>query len=126
MSGAIPPLLQYTFMEWCLVKAQGQLYLYLPLASDVLLTTLNPLIENLMQTVDQFEISCLGAPFSWWKSPEIAWGRDLNSILCSAWKKWIGGTPLEHPPYSPHLAPCDFWAFPSMKRELRGKKFQID
>jgi histone-lysine N-methyltransferase SETMAR len=38
----------------------------------------------------------------------------------------IGGTPLEHPPYSPDLAPCDFWAFPSMKRELRGKKFQSD
>jgi hypothetical protein len=28
MSGAIPPL-QYAFMAWCLVKAQGQLYLYL-------------------------------------------------------------------------------------------------
>jgi hypothetical protein len=28
MSGAIPPLLQYAFMEWCSVKAQGQLYLY--------------------------------------------------------------------------------------------------
>jgi hypothetical protein len=29
MSGAIPPLPQYAFMVWCLVKAQGQLYLYL-------------------------------------------------------------------------------------------------
>jgi len=28
MSGAILPLTQYAFMEWCLVKAQGQLYLY--------------------------------------------------------------------------------------------------
>jgi histone-lysine N-methyltransferase SETMAR len=37
----------------------------------------------------------------------------------------IGGTPSEHPPYSPDLAPCDFWAFPSMKRELRGK-FRCD
>jgi hypothetical protein len=27
----------------------------------------------------------------------------------------IGGTPLEHPPYSPHLTPCDFWDFPTMK-----------
>jgi hypothetical protein len=26
--GAIPPLPQYTFMARCLVKAQGQLYLY--------------------------------------------------------------------------------------------------
>jgi hypothetical protein len=52
--------------------------------------------------------------------------RDLNWILCSAWKKWIGGTPLEHPPYSPDLDPCDLWAFPTMKRELRGKKFGSD
>jgi hypothetical protein len=27
MSGAIPPFPQYAFMAWCLVKAQGQLYL---------------------------------------------------------------------------------------------------
>jgi hypothetical protein len=31
MSGAIHPLPQYAFMAWCLVKAQGQLYLYLTL-----------------------------------------------------------------------------------------------
>jgi hypothetical protein len=24
------------------------------------------------------------------------------------------------------LDPCDFWVFPSMKRELRGKKFRSD
>jgi hypothetical protein len=29
MSGAIPPLPQYTFMAWCLLKAQGQLCLYI-------------------------------------------------------------------------------------------------
>jgi hypothetical protein len=29
MSGVIPPLPQYAFMAWCLLKAQGQLYLYL-------------------------------------------------------------------------------------------------
>jgi hypothetical protein len=27
---------------------------------------------------------------------------ELN--ICSAWKNWISGTPLEHPPYSPDLA----------------------
>jgi len=27
MRGAIPPFLQLVFMAWCLVKAQGQLYL---------------------------------------------------------------------------------------------------
>jgi hypothetical protein len=38
MSGAIPPLPQYTFMAWCLVKAQGQLYLYFHL-NNVLINT---------------------------------------------------------------------------------------
>jgi hypothetical protein len=33
-----------------------------PLASDALLTTLHPLLENVLQTVDFLEISCLGAP----------------------------------------------------------------
>jgi hypothetical protein len=97
-----------------------------PLASDALLTTLHSLLGNLLQTVDHFEISCLGAPFSWLEKPRSRMGRDLNWILCSAWKKWIGGTPLEHPPYSLDLAPCDFWAFPTMKMELRDEKFRSD
>jgi histone-lysine N-methyltransferase SETMAR len=33
----------------------------------------------------------------------------------------IRGTPLEHPPYSQDLAPCSFWAFQTMKMELRGQ-----
>jgi hypothetical protein len=97
-----------------------------PLASDPLLTTLYQLLENVLQTVDHFEISCLGAPLSWLERPRNSMGRDLNWILCSSWEKWIGGTPLEHPPHSPDLAPCDFWAFPTMKREFRSKKFQSD
>jgi hypothetical protein len=35
------------------------------LASYPLLTTLHPLLENVLQTVDHFGISFLGAPFSW-------------------------------------------------------------
>jgi histone-lysine N-methyltransferase SETMAR len=31
---------------------------------------------------------------------------------------------LEHPPYSPDLAPCDFWPFPRVKSQLRGQKFE--
>jgi len=38
----------------------------------------------------------------------------------------IGGSALKHPPYSPDLAPCDFWAFPTLKRQLRGKRFSSD
>jgi hypothetical protein len=34
----------------------------------------------------------------------------------------MGGTPLEYPPYSPGLAPCNFWTFPTMKMELQFLK----
>jgi hypothetical protein len=46
------------------------------LASDALLTTLHPLLENVLQTVDHFEISCLGAPFSWLGKLRNRMGRD--------------------------------------------------
>jgi hypothetical protein len=28
--------------------------------------------------------------------------------------------------FNSYLVPCDFWAFPTMKRELQGKKFRSD
>lgn len=33
-------------------------------------------------------------------------------------------TALPHPPYSPDLAPCDFFLFPRIKKELGGKRFE--
>jgi transposase len=30
---------------------------------------------------------------------------------------------MENPPYSPDLAPTDFWLFPKHKRVLKGKSF---
>jgi hypothetical protein len=116
----------YSESELCGGAVTSLVFEVPPLASDALLTTIHPLLENVFQTVDHFEISCLGAPFSWLEKPRNLMGRDLNWIVWAAWKKWIGGTPLEHPPYSPDLVPCDFWAFPTMRRELLGKKFRSD
>ena len=31
---------------------------------------------------------------------------------------------VTHPPYSPDLAPCDWFLFPSIKRQMKGKQFQ--
>lgn len=33
---------------------------------------------------------------------------------------------LEHPPYSPDLAPCDFALFPHVKMKLKGRRFSSD
>jgi hypothetical protein len=36
----------------------------------------------------------------------------------------ISITEMEHPPYSCHLAPNDFWLFPKIKTALKGRRFQ--
>jgi hypothetical protein len=68
-------------------------------------------LKNVLQTTDHLKISCLGAPFSLLEKPRNHMEWDLNWILCSAWKKWISGTPSEHLPYSPDLIPTStkFW-----------------
>ena len=33
-------------------------------------------------------------------------------------------TVCPHPPYSPDLAPCDFWLFLKVKMTLKGKRFE--
>jgi hypothetical protein len=30
---------------------------------------------------------------------------------------------MDHPLYSPDLAPCDFWLFPKLKNALKGQRF---
>jgi hypothetical protein len=50
------------------------------LVSDAVLTTLHPLLENELQTVDHFKISCLGAPFSRLEEPRNRMGRDLDCM----------------------------------------------
>jgi hypothetical protein len=97
----------------------GLLFEVPPLASEALLTTLHPLLENVLQTVDHFKILPQSSLLMDEKAKKSLGARsELNSVFVL--KKWIGRTPLQHPPYSPDLAPCDFWAFPTMKREIRG------
>jgi hypothetical protein len=112
---------------WTLWRCGDGLFFEVPpLASDALLTTLHPLLKNVLQTVDHFEISCLGAHFSWLKKPRNRMGRDLDCMadILMGFHRSIFSKPNKE--FNPDLAPCDFWAFRTMKRELRGKKFRSD
>ena len=42
-----------------------------------------------------------------------------NSILVTDYLTKMGIT-VPHPPYSPDLAPCDFWLLPKLKEKFRG------
>ena len=44
-----------------------------------------------------------------------------NSILVTDYLTKMGIKTLPQPPYSPDLAPCDFWLFP----KLRGCRYEI-
>jgi hypothetical protein len=97
-----------------------------PLASDALLTTLYPLLKNVLQTVDHFEISCLGAPFSWLEKPRNRMGRDLDcmaNVLMGVPRSAFSKPKTK---FNSDLVSCSFGAFPTMKREIRSKKFRSD
>jgi hypothetical protein len=97
-----------------------------PLASDALLTPLHPLLENVLQTVDLFEISYLGTPFSWLQKPRNRMGRDpdcMADVLMGFHRSTFSKPNTK---FNSDLVPCDLWAFPTMKMELRGKKFRSD
>ena len=36
----------------------------------------------------------------------------------------MGIKTVPHRPYSPHLAPCDFWLFPKLKEKLKGCRYE--
>jgi hypothetical protein len=61
------------------------------MAGDTLLTTLHPLLENVLQSVDHFKFIALELPFRGWKRPEIAWGQ-----IWSVWRmfRWGSTDPL--------------------------------
>ena len=46
-----------------------------------------------------------------------------KSILITDYLTQMGIKTVPHPPYSPDLAPCDFWLFPKLKENLRGNRY---
>jgi hypothetical protein len=97
-----------------------------PLASGILLTTLHPLLENVLQTVDHFEISYLRAPFSWLEKSRNLMGRDLDCMAVVLMGFHRSTFSKQNADFNSDRSPRDFWAFPTMKSELRGKKFRSD
>ena len=47
-----------------------------------------------------------------------------NSILVTDYLTKKGIKTVPHPPYSPDLAPCDFWLCPKLKEKLRGCRYE--
>jgi len=46
-----------------------------------------------------------------------------HGLECAAGFGKNNMTVIPHPPYSPDLAPCDFFLFPRRKGQMKGKRF---
>ena len=72
-------------------------------------------------------VSCLASARPKTGLRGLLWHHDNTSVHTAG--KTIdfftqnGVTLLPHPPYSPDLAPCDFFLFPKAKEKLRGIHF---
>ena len=58
------------------------------------------------------------------KSSQWHFHQDNNSILVTDYLTKMGIKTAPQPPYSPDLAPCDFWLFPKLKEKLRGCRYE--
>ena len=47
-----------------------------------------------------------------------------NSIFVTDYLSKMGIKTVLQSPYSPDLAPCDFWLFPKLKEKLRGCRYE--
>jgi histone-lysine N-methyltransferase SETMAR len=48
---------------------------------------------------------------------------EYSSLRVSQILAGKGISAMDHPPYSPDLAPAHFWLFPKLKSVLKGKRF---
>ena len=65
-------------------------------------------------------------PCHWFKHVRLLHDNapSHTSAIVTAFLKKEKVTVLPHPPYSPDLAPCDFFLFPKLKASLAGRKYQ--
>ncbi len=78
------------------------------------------ILQGLLQAIQHRRIRL-------WRSGLFVLHQDNASAhTCDDVQHWIGRhhiRVLDHPPYSPDLAPCDFWIFNRLKKHLRGIRF---
>ena len=57
-------------------------------------------------------------------SPRGSYSCPTHRALATQKKlAYLGFQRLDHPPYSPDLAPSDYHLFPGLKRQLKGRHF---
>ena len=84
--------------------------------------------EYYVEVLREFRKRFLGKRPALFKSGQWHFHQDNapvhNSIPFTDYLTKMGIKTVRHPPYSPDLAPCDFWLFPKLKEKLRGCRYE--
>ena len=94
-----------------------------------------PLVDRITVTADWHVNHCLSKIFQAWckRRPRtvvrgLLLHHDKASVHTAALSlDFLAASDVQlvtHPPYSPDLASCDWFLFPSVKRQMKGKQFQ--
>jgi hypothetical protein len=117
--------LYYSESELCVGVVTVSFSKYLPWQAMHFLQRSTPLLENLLQTVDHLETSCLGAPFSWLEKPRNRMRRDLDCMADVLMGFHRSTFSKPNTKFNSDLAPCDFWISPTMKRSSEAINFEV-
>ena len=84
--------------------------------------------EYYVEVLREFRKRFLGKRPALFKSGQWYFYQDNgpvhNSILVTDYLTKMGIKTVPQPPYSPDLAPCDFWSFPKLKENLKGCRYE--
>ena len=84
--------------------------------------------EYYVEVLREFRKRFLGKRPALFKSAQWHFHQDNvpvnNSILVTDYLTKMGINIVPHTPYSPDVAPCDFWLFPKLKEKLRGCRYE--
>ena len=84
--------------------------------------------EYYVEVLREFSKRFLGKRPALFKSGQWHFHQDnapvSNPILVTDYLTKMGIKTVPYPPYSPDLAPGDFWLFPKLKEKLRGCRYE--
>ena len=94
-----------------------------------------PLLERKTVNAEWYINTCLPKVFEAWSARRPRTGTrhlllhhdNASAHTAAATLDFLQENQVQlvtHPPYSPDLAPCDFFLFPLVKKELKGKAFE--
>ena len=83
--------------------------------------------EDRRRTID--EVSMLVGPDQWRNNTMLLHHDNAPAHAALLTRRFLTAnnmTVVSHPPYSPYLAPSDFFLFPKLKMKLKGRRFQTE